>query len=169
MPNNNNASEFDRLSSRFNSIKAALPQKAAIVMVNFFKRNFDVGGFVDQPFQKWKKSTYPGARKTMVHSGNTRREIRKIRITRMRVVGGIANHNHYAKIHNEGGKIPVTPKMRRFFWAKYKETGKEYWKGMALTKKTHFTIPKRQFIGSSKALEKAIDRLIINELRNVQR
>ena len=53
-----------------------------------------------------------------------------------KVIVGIANHNHYAKIHNEGGKILITPKMRRFFWAKFKETGKEYWKGLALTKNT---------------------------------
>jgi phage gpG-like protein len=102
---------------------------------------------------------------TMVRSGNTRREIKKLQVSETKVVVGIANHNHHAKIHNEGGKIPVTPKMRRFFWAKYKETGKEYWKGMALTKKTHFDIPQRKFIGDSKALEKTLDRMLISELR----
>ena len=55
--------------------------------------------------------------------------------------------------------------MRRFFWAKFKETGKEYWKGLALTKKTHFDIPKRKFIGDSKALKITIDRMLIRELQ----
>ncbi|WP_185284959.1 phage virion morphogenesis protein [Elizabethkingia anophelis] len=165
MPNNDNAQEFDKLKKKYLSFRRNIPQKAAITMVNFFKRNFQVGGFVDVPFQRWKPSTYPGARRTMVKSGNTRREIRKIRISQSQVVVGIANQNHYAKIHNEGGKILITPKMRRFFWAKFKETGKGYWKGLALTKKTHIEIPQRKFIGDSKALEKTLDRMLIRELQ----
>lgn len=48
----------------------------------------------------------------------------------------------YANIHERGGTITVTvtSKMRRFFWAKYSETGDEKWKHMALTQKTQFTI-----------------------------
>lgn len=166
MPNNNNnAQVFDELKKKYLGFRRSIPQKAAITMVNFFQRNFQVGGFVDVPFQRWKPSTYPGARRTMVRSGNTRREIRKIRVSQQKVIVGIANHNHYAKIHNEGGKILITPKMRRFFWAKFKETGKEYWKGLALTKKTHLDIPKRKFIGDSKALKITIDRMLIRELQ----
>ncbi len=164
MPNNN-AREFDKLSRKYRNFRRTVPQKAAITMVNFFKRNFNVGGFVDVPFQRWKKSTYPGARATMVRSGNTRREIKKIQISESRVVVGIANHNHYAKIHNEGGKIPITPKMRRFFWAKFKETGKDYWKWLALTKKSFIEIPQRKIIGDSIALEKTLDRMLISELK----
>lgn len=164
MPNNN-AREFDKLSRKYRNFRRTVPQKAAITMVNFFKRNFNVGGFVDVPFQRWKKSTYPGARATMVRSGNTRREIKKIQISESRVVVGIANHNHYAKIHNEGGKIPITPKMRRFFWAKFKETGKDYWKWLALTKKSFIEIPQRKIIGDSIALEKTLDRMLILELK----
>lgn len=164
MPNNN-AREFDKLSRKYRNFRRTVPQKAAITMVNFFKRNFNVGGFVDVPFKRWKKSTYPGARATMVRSGNTRREIKKIQISESRVVVGIANHNHYAKIHNEGGKIPITPKMRRFFWAKFKETGKDYWKWLALTKKSFIEIPQRKIIGDSIALEKTLDRMLISELK----
>ena len=164
MPNNN-AREFDKLSRKYRNFRRTVPQKAAITMVNFFKRNFNVGGFVDVPFKRWKKSTYSGARATMVRSGNTRREIKKIQISESRVVVGIANHNHYAKIHNEGGKIPITPKMRRFFWAKFKETGKDYWKWLALTKKSFIEIPQRKIIGDSIALEKTLDRMLISELK----
>ena len=162
---NSNQQELDKLYRKYTSFRKSMPQKLAITMTNFFKRNFQAGGFVDVPFQKWKKSNYPGARKTMVKSGNTRREIKKIQVSESRIVVGIANHNHYAKIHNEGGKVPITPKMRRFFWAKYKETGKEYWKFLAITKKTEIDIPKREFIGDSKALEKTIDRMLISELK----
>lgn len=163
---NNNAEEMNKLRMKYLKFKRSIPQKAAITMVNFFKRNFQVGGFVDEPFQKWKKSTAPRKRRTMVRSGNTRRQIKKLQVSETRVVVGIANHNHYAKIHNEGGKIPITPKMRRFFWAKHKETKQDYWKFLALTKKTYLDIPKRQFIGDSKALEKAIERMYIKEMRS---
>lgn len=162
---NNNTNEIEKLRNKYRRFRQSIPQKAAVTMVNFFKRNFQAGGFVDVPFQKWKKSIYPGARRTMVRSGNTRRQIKKIQVSETRVVVGIANHNHYAKIHNEGGQILITPKMRRFFWAKYKETGREYWKNLAITKKTHIDIPKRQFIGNSIALEKTMDRMLINELK----
>ncbi len=164
MPNNN-AQEFDKLHRKYRTFRRTIPQKAAITMVNFFKRNFQVGGFVDVPFKRWAESNYPGARRTMTKSGNTRREIKKIQVSESRVVVGIANHNHYAKIHNEGGKIRITPKMRRFFWAKFKESGKEYWMWLALTKKEFIEMPQRKFIGDSVALEKTMDRMLISELK----
>lgn len=48
----------------------------------------------------------------------------------------------YAAIQHYGGtiRLRVTSRMRRFFWAKFIETGDEKWKGMALSKKTHFEI-----------------------------
>lgn len=161
---NNNSKQFDALVKQYKSFRRRLPNKVAITAVNFFKRNFSVGGFVDKPFKKWKKSKFNN-RTTMVQSGATRRDIKKIKVNQNKVVVGIANHNHYAQIHNTGGKIPITPKMRRFFWGKFKETGKEHWKALALTKKKHIDIPKRQFIGDSKALEVTIDRMIIRELK----
>lgn len=166
---NDNTKEFKLLESRYRSFRRTLPNKIAITAVNFFKRNFKVGGFVDRPFQKWKKSNYPGVRKTMVQSGQTRRDIKKLKVSPKRVVVGIGKHNEYAAIHNTGGKIPITPKMRRFFWAKYKETQDTFWRNMALTKKTHINIPKRQFIGDSKALETTIERMIIKELKKALR
>ncbi len=69
----------------------------------------------------------------------------------------------YFSIHNRGGKVPVTPAMRRYFWAMYYRnvppegaTGKRptaksrtaaYYRSLALTKKTEFDIPRRQVVG----------------------
>lgn len=55
----------------------------------------------------------------------------------------------YAAIHNFGGKVRVTAKSRRYFWAQYKKTGDERWKRMALTKRDSFEIPQREFLGVS--------------------
>lgn len=52
------------------------------------------------------------------------------------VVKGFATHEF-------GDTRPITPKMRGFFWAKYYETGKDMWRGLALTKRTTITYPKR--------------------------
>ena len=164
---NRNTQKFVILEAKYKSLRRRLPNKIAITLVNFFKRNFKVGGFVDRPFKKWRKSRYPGKRgTTMVQSGKTRRDIKKLQVSPRKVVVGIGSHNKYAEIHNTGGKIPITPKMRRFFWAKYYETENEFWKNMALTPKTEIDVPQRQFIGDSKALKTTIDRMIIKELKH---
>ena len=66
----------------------------------------------------------------------------------------ISANSPYAAIHQFGGTIkptiPITPKMRKFFWAKFYETGIDSWKGIALTKKKELKpviqIPARPFI-----------------------
>jgi phage gpG-like protein len=58
----------------------------------------------------------------------------------------------YANIQNEGGKIKVTEKMRGYFWSEYYRTKDEFWKNAALTKKTHFIIPKRPYLEISQSI-----------------
>lgn len=57
----------------------------------------------------------------------------------------------YAAIHEYGGtiKVPITRKMRRFFWAMWYASGDEKWMGMALTRQRSFTIhiPARPYMG----------------------
>lgn len=56
----------------------------------------------------------------------------------------------YARIHEKGGFThpTVTRKMRRFAWAKYRQTGESVWRGIALTRKSNLVvpIPKRPYI-----------------------
>jgi len=69
----------------------------------------------------------------------------------------------YAAIHEFGGvvHVPVTVRMRRFFWAKFFETRDEKWKWMALSKKTEFVIQidARPFAGPG--LEAAAPRITL--------
>ena len=55
----------------------------------------------------------------------------------------------YALIHNEGGRIAITPKMRQYFFARYYASKKKqpHWLALAITKRTHIDIPKRQYVG----------------------
>lgn len=100
----------------------------------------------------------------------------------------------YAAIHNEGGEThpTVTPKMRAFAWRQfYKASGirrnssqktrkkkleiardnpqAEFWKRLALTKKTRLTIriPKRQFIGESRLLSRKITDKINEQIKKL--
>jgi hypothetical protein len=93
----------------------------------------------------------------------------------------------YAEIHNNGGVITVTEKMKRFWWAKYYEfaggvkKGKngqiskakanialnakaEFCKNMALMKVgAKIKMPKRQYLGRSKALFKILEEWFATE------
>lgn len=58
----------------------------------------------------------------------------------------------YARIHNEGGKIRVTPKMRAYL----------HWRGLHLKQATEaIKIPKRQFLFVSPAMEQALKGSLI--------
>ena len=71
----------------------------------------------------------------------------------------------YTALHNEGGTITVTGKMKRFFWAKFKETGEVGWKYMALMKVGQvIKIPQRQFIGDGPETQKLIRDVIQSNL-----
>lgn len=94
----------------------------------------------------------------------------------------------YAAIHNEGGEIVVTPRMKKYFWHKYYEaTGSfgrkkdgsrrndkrtrqlsdeaDFWKWMALKKAgTKIRIPRRRFLGTSPEVEQAVREIIEDNL-----
>ncbi len=66
----------------------------------------------------------------------------------------ISVNSPYAAIHQFGGTlkptIPISLKMRKFFWAKFYVTGIENWRALALTKKKELKpviqIPARPYI-----------------------
>lgn len=94
----------------------------------------------------------------------------------------------YAAIHNEGGEIRVTARMKRFFWHKYYEstgsfghrkdgtlrqdkrnhrlsTNAEFWKAMALMKVGKaIKIPRRQFLGMAPEVEREVTQIIEDNL-----
>jgi phage gpG-like protein len=143
---------------------------AEVEMINFVMGNFEKQGFLDSSLQPWqeRKGGTDTGRAILSKTGALRDSVKLISSSNKRVVVG--SDSKYAKIHNEGGaiNIQVTAKMRKFFWYKYKETGDVKYKGMALTKKTHFTItmPKRQFIGPSVTFNRDIDTKFIKMIES---
>lgn len=136
-----------------------------VEMINFVMGNFEKQGFLDSSLQPWseRKNNTDAGRAILTQSGALRDSIKLISTSPKRVIVG--SNSKYAKIHNEGGvtNIPVTTRMKKFFWYKYKQTGDSRYKSMALTKKTHFSIttPKRQFMGPSESFNKLIDAKFI--------
>lgn len=67
----------------------------------------------------------------------------------------------YAQIHNEGGvvTVPVTDKMRRYFFAMHRETGVPRYLAMALSRKQQYriVIPRRQFVGITPETRKRLE------------
>lgn len=113
-----------------------LPKLIANEAVNEFTENFRRQGFKDQSTRKWKQrkgNTDPGRGILIGKGGGNKlsRSIRKLRASQKRVIVG--STIHYAGVHNYGLKAG---------------RGKG------------FTMPKRQFIGHSKALSDKIIKLI---------
>jgi len=179
MPENRHAGEFDDLLKGYKDLKLRIIQQAAIIAVNWFKASFVNQGFTDQSLVKWKGrvGSPPGnkGRALEIKSGRLKRSIRIKKTSLDGAIVGADEAIPYAEVQNYGGQIPITPQMRRYFWAMYYNYGggvkgssvnevAQFYKNMALTKEQFITIPARQFIGDSRQLEQQIKEYITNEL-----
>lgn len=164
--------DMKRFSEGFNKLQRNMPIIIGTVAVKHSRGHFKRQGFVSRgSLHRWKKrisGTPRNSRPIMVNQGVLRDSIRyRLQGAGQVFVGVDLRKVPYAKIHNEGGKIPVTKRMRRFFWAMHKKTGQDFWKRMALSRKGHIRIPKRQFLGITSDLDKAIKREIDTRIRNL--
>lgn len=145
-----------------------------------FDRNFERKSFFHE--KKWPERKFDyGGGSLMQRSGGLRKSIHsRIRNTEL----AYTSHKPYGRIHNEGGKIKVTRKMKGYFFAKlkeieslysYKKNGEkrntkrnqtlsekgEFYRAMALKKVgSIITIPERRFIGNSKTTDKIIREIV---------
>ncbi len=150
-----------------------------------FDRNFERKAFFDKPWPKRGHNLFGGS--LMIGGGG-----RGLRGSISASIGRCSitwrSTRPYAAIHNSGGKIPVTPAMRAHFWKMYYATGgrmtklksgkvsgsqrnvklsaeAQFYKNMALTKKTAITIPQRQFIGNHPKVREAIEQIANDNLK----
>lgn len=149
-----------------------------------FDQNFERQAFFSEAWQRRKSPTRPGGH-ILVDSGALRQSIRS-EIRESSIV--FLTDHPAAAIHNEGGEIKVTAKMKRFFWHKYysatgsfgrKKDGSkrndkrtrqltdeaDFWKAMALMKVgSTIKIPQRKFLGTSPEVEAAVRQIIEENL-----
>jgi phage gpG-like protein len=176
-------------------MKRRMPVYAGNIAVNHYKENFRKSGYVDAGLRPWTPSKRIGVAKGAEGKYPTLMSKRKHLFSSLTYIPGdyaviIRNPVEYASIHNEGGIVEthpkVTPKMRKFAWAKYytalslrpKESPPETipedaarWRRLALTKKTRldirFTMPKRQFMGESRELTGKIITKLETEVEKI--
>lgn len=149
-----------------------------------FDRNFERQGFFSEGWKR-RKSPTRGEGHILVDTGDLRRSI-KSRSDASSIT--FYSDSPYAAIHNEGGEIRVTARMKRFFWHKYYEstgsfgrrkdgtlrqdkrnhrlsTNAEFWKAMALMKVGKaIKIPRRQFLGMAPEVEREVTQIIEDNL-----
>lgn len=161
-PVRNEWPDFGRDVEALRTMFKRLPTVAGNMAVNFFKDSFRREGFIDKRYTRWKPRAHQqkggGRRRLLTRSGDLQRSIN------FRPGQGefrVFSDKQYAQIHNEGGRIRITPRMRGFFWYQFRRTKDEFWKGLALTKKTHIDIPKRQYMGESEVLDKRIETHVV--------
>lgn len=156
----------------------------AVELGEEFDQNFERQAFFSRAWARRKSPTHPGGH-ILVDSGGLRKSVMS-RTTDSSIT--FYSNEPHADIHNEGGEIKVTEKMKRFFWHKYysatgsfgrkkgaerrndKRTNQlvtegDFWKAMALMKVgTTIRIPKRQFLGTSPEVEAAVRQIIEENL-----
>ena len=149
-----------------------------------FDKNFERQAFFSEAWARRKSPTRPGG-SILIDKGTLRRSIGSQSTNTSITFQSTAP---YAAIHNDGGDITVTAKMKRFFWYKYysttgsfgrKKNGEprrdkrtiqlgteaEFWKHMALMKVgSKITIPRRRFLGQSPEVERIVREIIEDNL-----
>jgi len=166
-----------------NDLRKQILTDMKVELLSEFDRNFERKAFFSQ---KWPARRREGKGSLLVvrGGGGLRGSIRaSVLSDAVKFYSG----NPSAQIHNEGGDIVVTAKMKKFFWAKYYEvSGKiklkkdgstikgslkindeaESFRFMALMKigsKIH--IPKRQFIGHAPEVDKVVKNIFDSTLK----
>lgn len=158
------------------------PKRYGKWYVNHFEDSFQKHGFTDKGFDKWKerKKKRKGKKKKkralLVKSGRLSRSLRlKTTDTEIRVSTAVP----YAAIHNEGGTITTTANVgkhkRKGSTArahtrqgrKIKRHKRRGGNVKAHKRKMNTKIPKRQFMGNSKVIERRIKKDTEKEIKEI--
>lgn len=143
----------------FKALENKIINDVAVEAADEFDRNFERKAFFNQ---HWPAAKMHNSRGSLLNrTGSLRRSIRyTISSGNIRFTSSLP----YASIHNQGGEIIVTAKMKKYFWAMhYKTSGTEAekWKSLALMPLGHrIKIQKRQFIGNHPDITKAVKKIV---------
>ena len=154
-----------------------------------FDQNFERKAFFDKP---WTTNKIPNHRGSlMMRTGKLRRSL-QAKQTNDQITW--SSSFPYASLHNQGGEIVVTAKMKRFFWAMYyKATGAvlyniktkaqaktkrnqrlsqeaKVWKALALQKVgAKMKIKQRQFIGDHPQVKGRIEKVLDKNMQELNK
>lgn len=153
------------------TFKKKLLSDINVSVLEQFDRNFERKGFFDQRWPETRQRNTRGS--LMLRSGRMRRSLRGHVLPNGI---GYSSSVPYFSIHNNGGKIKVTQKMRKFFWFQHKQqsgritelksgkisgstrnvqtaTQAEFWRNMAMIRSDSITMPQRQVVGHHRKID----------------
>lgn len=163
-----------RVCDNINRAISTIPQKAAVMAVNFTKERFVKKNWVDNAEHPWVK-TKKRKGSTLIKSGRLKRSIRKVHVGADYAI--IGTDVPYAQIHNDGGTIKGTEHVRSHTRRAHKHksyirSGKRIKAGTVRahiikshTRKYKRTVIKRQFVGKSQQLENQLTTMIQSEIQ----
>ena len=164
-------------------------QDIRVELLDEFDRNFERKAFFAKAWER-RRPGYRSDKPLLIDPGNLRRSI-AAKTTNNSVV--FSSNAPQAGIHNHGGEITVTYKMKAYFWHKYYEaiggfgfTKKgeqrkdkrnvaisqeaQFYRSMALQKVgKKIRIPQRQFIGNAPEVEKIVREIVEENLQKFAR
>lgn len=158
------------LFDKINATVAAMPQRVAVIAVNFSKDRFVKKNWLDTKPEPWKK-TKKTKGSTLVASGRLKRSIRKVRVGPDYAV--IGTDVPYAKAHNDGAEISGTEYVRghrRRAHTRKRNDKTEHVKSHTVkpySRKYHRKFARRQFVGKSERLEAEISEFISDQIDRV--
>jgi len=156
--------QIKELQESFNE----LAHQAGKEYLEHFQDSFDNEGFTDDRLVKWakrsRKDKNKKKRNLLVRKGRLRRSLKK-KVTGSRVL--IYTATPYAEIHNEGGEIKKTVKVRAHKRKSKRGRKKTVAQVKAHTRSMNTKIPKRQFMGHSKKVTKSLEKQIEKEFKRI--
>lgn len=150
---------IDKLN-KLAKVQQRLPHLMAIEGVNFSKERFVRKNWVDNKREPWKKRKREDRGSLMVRTGRLKRSIRKISVGSNYAI--IGTDVPYAQIHNEGGQVKATQRVRNH----KRRTSRGEVTVSAHVRKVNFTIDARRFMGDSAVLGRRIERLVERQINN---
>lgn len=161
----------------------------AVELTDEFDQNFERKAFFTD---KWPGTKLHNPRGSIMARTNNLRNSIKYDIVAEQITW--SSSLPYASIHNEGGEITVTEKMKRFFWAMYykasggilysvktKQAAKtkrnerlsieaQQWKALALMKVGQkIKIEKSQFIGDHIQVRQAVENVWNDNFKDIEK
>lgn len=169
--------DFSRQKKGLQQLAIEFTKVAGTVAVNHFKDNFRKGGFLDGGLERWKPrkdadNVRNKGRAILTQSGDLRRSIRVLSLSRNSVTVG--SDVIYAEIHNNGGNISH-PGGTPYITVRDKATKEKKvafisnrraasLPNVKRTKAHTIPMPQRQFIGHSKILDERIKKWLKSQV-----
>lgn len=158
----------------------------SVELLDEFDRNFERKAFFDQPWQERRLNNRGSL--LVVRGGSGLRGSLLAQINHYSIT--FSSHQPHAALHNEGGTLVVTERMKRFFWAmyykyasriRYRKDSKPYKKSLSLGEQAQYyqslalmrtgsliNMPKRRFIGPHPQVDNSVRQVADQHMQGIQ-